>query len=460
MSVKTSRSEAAVSAQGSRGYLALIAGVAALGGLLFGYDTAVISGAVGFLQEHFHLNAGLTGWAASSALVGCIAGATIGGPLSDRFGRKPLLLACALVFAVSGLLTALAAGMGWFVSARFLGGIAIGAVSVVSPLYIAEVAPEAVRGRLVSLYQLAIVTGILLTFFINLLIQRQGNEVWNAAYGWRWMLGSLCLPAALFACLTALIPESPRWLLKMGRAAQAGVILERIGGPAAAAQEMQEIEGSLRMGKSSLRELLAPGYRRALLIGIVLAAACQFSGINAIMYYAPEIFKSIGVGRDAAFTETISVGVVNLLFTFVGIRLIDRAGRRPLLIGGSLVQVLALGAVGLAFAGGRGGPALLLPILAFIAAFAAGMGPVPWVVISEIFPTRIRGQAMSVATLVLWASAFVVSQTFPILHQEIGSAKTFWIYAVCSLAGLMFVLRAVPETKGRSLEEIERAWQG
>ena len=458
MSVKTSCREAA-SVQGNRAYLYLLAGVGALGGLLFGYDTAVISGAVGFLQQHFHLSAGLTGWAASSVLVGAMTGALAGGPLADRVGRKPMLLGCAVLFAFSGVFTALAATLDNYVLARLLGGVAIGAVSVISPLYIAEVAPGRVRGQLVSLYQLAIVSGILVVFFVNLLIQRQGSAEWNAAYGWRWMFGSLTLPALLLFGLSLLIPESPRWLLKVGRPDEAQRILERVGGAAEAGREMQEIEQALGEESGQFTELFGPNYRRALLIGAALAVLCQFSGINAIMYYAPEIFKSSGAGLDISFLQTLLVGIVNLAFTFVAIWLIDRAGRRPLLLAGSAVQVLALFAVGLAFKMGLGGLFLLLPILLFIAAFAAGMGPVPWVVISEIFPTRIRGGAMALATLVLWASDFAVAQTFPLLNAAIGTAWTFWIYAFCSLVGLVFVWNVVVETKGRTLEEIERAWQ-
>jgi SP family arabinose:H+ symporter-like MFS transporter len=444
--------------QGDRSYLFLAAIAAALGGLLFGYDTAVISGAVGFLQKHFQLSAGLTGWAASSALIGCMAGAAAAGPLSDRVGRKPVLFVCALTFAVSGILTALSATLGEFVSMRFLGGFAIGAVSVVSPLYIAEVAPEAVRGRLVSLYQLAIVSGILVVFFVNLMIQHQGDEAWNVAFGWRWMFGSLTFPAALFALLALPIPESPRWLLKSGRADKAQAILERIAGPEGADREMRAIERSLSEESGSLADLLQPGYRRALLIGVALAAICQFCGINAIMYYAPEIFKASGAGSDSAFVQTIAIGVVNLLFTVVAIWMIDKAGRRPLLIVGSIIQALSLIAVGAAFAHGSGGLSLLAPMLLFIAAFAAGMGPVPWVVISEIFPTRIRGGAVSIATLTLWAADFIVSQTFPILNASVGPARTFWLYGICSIIGLLFVAFLIPETKGRSLEDIQNAW--
>ena len=330
---------------------------------------------------------------------------------------------------------------------------------MVSPLYIAETAPERVRGQLVSLYQLAIVSGILVVFFVNLLIQRQGTEAWNVAYGWRWMFGSLALPALLLGGLVLTIPESPRWLMRMGRREAAQTILTRIGG-AAAQRELAEIERTAAAGENGrFAELFAPGFRGALLIGVSLAVLCQGSGINAIMYYAPEIFKASGAGTGSAFTQTLLVGAVNLLFTFAAIRLIDRVGRRPLLLAGSAVQVLALSGVGLAFGLKLGGAFLLLPILLFIAAFAAGMGPVPWVVISEIFPTRIRGAAMAAATLVLWVADFAVAQTFPLLNAGIGPARTFGIYAGCSLAGLLFVWKVVVETKGRSLEEIERAWR-
>ncbi len=439
-------------------YLMLLTVTAALGGLLFGYDTAVISGAVGFLQAHFQLNAGLKGWAASSALIGCIVGAMFGGPLSDKYGRKKMLLLCAGLFAASGIASALPRTLTQFVWARFAGGFAIGAVSVLSPLYIAEIAPEKIRGRLVSLYQLAIVVGILVVFFVNMLIQRLGDETWNVAYGWRWMMGSLTIPSALFGFLLIPIPESPRWLMKVGRKSEAEAVLVRVGGKTAADRELKQIENSLNQEEGRFSELFTGGYSRALIVGVVLAVVCQFSGINAIMYYAPEIFKSIGAGRDSAFAQTVSIGVVNLLFTFVAIWLVDIAGRKALLVGGSIVQVIALVAVGLMFAKGIGGIWLLVFIVLFTGSFASAMGPIPWIVISEIFPTKIRGQAMSVATLVLWSSCYIVSQTFPMLVDTIGNAKTFWIYALCSFAGLIFVIFVVPETKGKTLEEIERSW--
>ncbi|MBL9126702.1 MAG: sugar porter family MFS transporter, partial [Verrucomicrobiales bacterium] len=390
------------------GYVSLISLVAAFGGFLFGYDTAVVSGAIGFLSRHFELSSGMTGWAASSLLVGCMAGAMLGGPVGDRWGRKPSLIACATLFALSSVASALPESLGAFAWARFAGGIAIGAASMLSPLYIAEIAPEKIRGTLVALYQLAIVVGILAVFFVNLQIQRLGNEDWNVTTGWRWMFASLVLPSVLFGGFMALVPESPRWLLRMGRRHEAESILRRIGGPDTARREMESIDAALRQEEGRWSELFTTGYRRALVIGVMLAVFGQFSGINAVMYYAPEIFKSAGAGTDSAFAQTVIVGVVNLAFTFVAIGLVDKAGRRPLLVVGTAVQVASLLWVGWMLASGRGGWGLLAGVLSFVAAFAVAMGPIPWIVNSEIFPTKLRGRAMSMAIFCLWFADWVV----------------------------------------------------
>ena len=440
-------------------YVLLISLVAAFGGFLFGYDTAVVSGAIGFITAHFQLSAELTGWAASSLLVGCMVGAMIGGPMGDRWGRKPSLIFCAALFALSSLASAAPSTLAQFAWSRFAGGVAIGAASMLSPLYIAEIAPEKIRGTLVALYQLAIVVGILVVFFVNLQIQRLGDEAWNTHTGWRWMFASLLLPSVLFGVFLAAVPESPRWLMKMGRPDTARGILERIGGAETAAREMTQIESALREEQGRWSELFTTGYRRALIIGIALAVFGQFSGINAIMYFAPEIFKAAGSGTDSAFRQTVIVGVVNLLFTFVAIGLVDKAGRRPLLIAGTAVQVVALTFVGTMLAGGRSGTPLLAGILVFVAAFAVAMGPIPWIVNSEIFPTKLRGRAMSIAIFCLWFADWVVTQTFPMLREGIGPARTFWVYAACSLLSAVFVIVLVPETKGRTLEEIERSWK-
>jgi SP family arabinose:H+ symporter-like MFS transporter len=330
---------------------------------------------------------------------------------------------------------------------------------MLSPLYIAEIAPEKIRGTLVALYQLAIVIGILAVFFVNLQIQRLGDESWNTRIGWRWMFASLALPSVLFAVCMAFVPESPRWLMKVGRREQAESVLARVGGPESAAREARQIELALQDEEGRWSELFTTGYRRALLVGILLAVFGQFSGINSIMYYAPEIFKAAGAGTDSAFAQTVIVGAVNLAFTFVAIWLVDRAGRKPLLVVGTLVQVISLALVGVMFQSGQSGALLLASILAFVAAFAVAMGPIPWIVNSEIFPTKLRGRAMSVAILCLWLADWIVTQTFPMLRESIGPAKTFWAYAACSLLSTLFVLLMVPETKGRTLEEIEASWR-
>ena len=455
--------------RGSAAYLALIAGSGALGGLLFGYDTAVISGAIGFLKDHFHLAADMTGWAASSLLIGCMFGAAVGGPLGDRFGRKPMLFVCAAIFSLSGIGSGLAPDLTSYTWSRLWGGLAIGAVSVLSPLYIAEISPEKSRGRLVSLYQLAIVVGILVSFFVNLLIQQHGtaqpavlvngvSESWNTAYGWRWMLGVLVLPSLIFGLLLLPLPESPRWLMKRGRRAEAEKTLARISGKEAAARELTQIEEALGEESGKVSELFRGGFGTAMMVGIFLAIFSQFGGINAIMYYGPELFKTAGAGADQAFVSTVILGCVNLLATFGAIALIDKIGRKTLLIIGVSVQVAALALVGTLYHM-QGNPFVLLAaIILFLIGFAASTGAVTWVVISEIFPTRLRGQAMGIAVLFLWGADYVVSQTFPMLVEGIGPANTFYIYGLCAAIGLVFTIFKVPETKGRTLEEIEHSW--
>ncbi len=440
-------------------YLLPLTCAAALGGFLFGYDTAVVSGAIGFLKTHFQLSADLTGWAASSLLVGCMVGAVVAGPVGDRFGRKWSLVFCAALFALSSIASAVPTTLAQFAWSRFAGGVAIGAASMLSPLYIAEISPERYRGTLVALYQLAIVVGILVVFFVNLQIQRLGDEAWNVHTGWRWMFASLTLPSALFAILMACVPESPRWLMKAGRQEQARQVLERVGGRLNAEREVRQIQAALSQEEGRWSELFTGGYARALIIGVLLAVFGQLSGINAIMYYAPEIFKASGSMTDAAFTQTVTVGIVNVIFTFVAIGFVDRAGRKPLLIAGTLFQVVSLLSVGWMFKTGGSGGLLLGGILLFVAAFAVAMGPIPWIVNSEIFPTKIRGRAMSVAILMLWFADFVVTQTFPRLRESIGPAHTFWTYAFFSALSTLFVIAMVPETKGRTLEEIEASWR-
>lgn len=442
------------------GYLLLLTLTGALGGFLFGYDTAVINGANQFLKAYFELDSVGEGLASSSAIIGCIPGALVAGFLSDRFGRKRVLLLAAALYAASALLSAVPRTFDQFLVARFIGGLGIGVSSMVCPIYIAEVAPGPWRGRLGSLFQLGIVTGIFVTLFINARIQTLGDEAWNIASGWRWMLGAELAPALMLAAMQFVVPESPRWLAAAGRENEARTILEKAGGAAHADIELAAVRDALRQEEGRFLELFRGVCRRPMLIAVLLMAFSQFSGINAIMYYSTSIFTTAGVGVADAFTASVLIGLVNVIFTFVAIALVDRVGRRGLLLAGLAIQVVALGAVGLMLQAGASGPALLTAILAFIAAFAMALGPVPWIVCSEIFPTRTRGRAMSVATFTIWTACYLVAQTFPMLRDSavVGPARTFWIYGACSLAALVFVFRMVPETKGRSLEEIEASW--
>ncbi len=434
--------------------------VTALGGFLFGYDTAVINGANQYLKAHFSLDSVNEGFAGASAILGCIPGAMFAGFLSDKFGRKKVLFLCAVLYAVSGLLSAIPRTFGEFLAARFISGLGIGASSMICPVYIAEIAPKEWRGRLGSLFQLGIVTGIFLTLFINLKIQGLGDAAWNAASGWRWMLGMEVLPAVVFIAVLFGVPESPRWLVQAGRDAEAQAVLERVGGPEHAAREIAAVRAVLGEEEGRFAELFHARFRRPLIIAVLMMAFSQFSGINAIIYYSTKIFASAGVGVNNAFTSSAIIGLVNLLFTFVAIAFVDKAGRRPLLLIGLAVQVAALGAVGWMFHTGVHGVGLLVAVISFTAAFAMAMGPISWILCSEIFPTKVRGRAMSVATFTIWTSCYIVAQTFPMLNDNpaIGPAKTFGVYALCSLASFVFVLAMVPETKGRSLEEIEASW--
>jgi len=440
-------------------WLIFVTGVAALGGFLFGYDTAVIAGAIGALRDHFHLTAAQQGWAGASAIYGCLPGALAAGFLADRFGRKRLLLACAVLYAGSGLWSAVAGTFPSFLLSRLAGGLAIGISSMVCPTYIAEISPERRRGFLGTLFQLGIVVGIFLVFFINQQIQAQGDVAWNTSLGWRWMLGSESMPAIVFLGLLAWVPESPRWLALRGDSAAAEAVLARVAGPSEAPRELASILAAGAEGQAPFAALFASAHRRPLTIAVGLAVLSQASGINAIMYYAPEVFKSAGASTNAAFASAVSVGAVNLAFTFVALALIDRVGRRPLLLAGAAVQTFALALVGVSFGAADPGPGTLIAVLAYIAAFAVAMGPIPWVLISEIFPGSIRGRAVAVGVGAIWAACLAVAQSFPVLNEQLGPSITFWIYAGCSLLSLVFVFALVPETKGRRLEDIAASWR-
>jgi len=434
--------------------------VTAIGGFLFGYDTAVINGANSYLKAHLNLTPPQEGLAGASAILGCIPGAMFSGFLSDRFGRKKLLFVCALLYAVSGLLSAIPNTFNQFLAARIISGLGIGASSMICPVYIAEIAPEKWRGRLGTLFQLGIVTGIFLTLFINKVIQGMGDEVWNTSCGWRWMLGMEVVPAIAFIVLLFAVPESPRWLAQKGRDDEARDILTKVDGAEHAAKEMAAIRKAASHETGRFLELFSGSFRKPLMIAVVLMACSQFCGINAIMYYSTKIFAAAGGSTATAFNSSVWVGLINFTFTFVAIGFVDRAGRRRLLLIGTAVQVVALAAVGWMFHAHIQGTPLLVCVVLFIAAFAMALGPVGWLFCAEVFPNKVRGRAMSLAAFTVWVSCYLVAQTFPMLNDNpsFGPAKTFWAYAIISLFTFIFVFVFLPETKGRTLEQIETMW--
>lgn len=456
MSLTTAPSPLAGEARGagSIGFVVLISLAAATGGLLFGFDTAVISGADKFFTREFRLDEGATGWVVGSVLIGCMAGAALAGPASDRVGRKKVMIASAVLFGVSAGWCFVARSAGELAWARVVGGVGVGIASLLSPLYIAEVAPPAARGRLVALQQLAIVVGILAAFATNAVILHTSLADPDK---WRWMLGVAALPSAAYLLLLLPIPESPRWLVQRGRTERATAVLRRTAGDGAA-RELEEIRAAVAAEAGTFSELFTPRLARALLVGVALAVLQQVSGINAIMYYGPRILEQSGLAAGSAFSGAVAVGLVNLLFTLVGMALVDRLGRKPLLVGGAAGMTLSLVAVALAFRANWSGAGLLVPILAYVACFASTTGIVTWAVIAEIFPNRVRGRAMAVAVAALWIACYAVAQTFPILLRRAGPSATFLGYAVMCAVTVAFALLFVPETKGRTLEEIERSW--
>jgi sugar porter (SP) family MFS transporter len=455
------------------GYIWLISISAAMGGLLFGYDWVVIGGAKPFFEPYFHItDPAISGWANSCALIGCFFGAMLTGTLSGRVGRKHLLMISALIFIASSLGNALAGNFTSFIAWRMIGGLAIGLASNLSPMYIAEIAPSSMRGRLVSVNQLTIVVGVLLAQLINWLVvidlpEGATEEVirgsWYGQSAWRWMFGITAVPSALFLLATLLVPESPRWLMGKGRTGEARKVLEKIGGEAYADEALAEIQKSVHAEKDrenvSIRELFSPSLRPVLVLGIVLAVFQQWCGINVIFNYAEEIFSSAGYSLSNVLQNIAWTGSVNLVFTFVALGTVDRMGRRPLMIGGSIGLALVYSALGWCYFSQVTGLPVLLLVLAAIACYAMSLAPVTWVVISEIFPNRVRGKAMSVAIMSLWAACFILTYTFPILNKHLGASGTFWLYAGICVAGAIFIWIKLPETKGKSLEQIENDWK-
>ncbi len=446
--------------------------VAALGGLLFGYDWVVIGGAKPFYELYFDLTSSAqVGWAMSSALLGCLAGSMLSGVLSDRLGRKRLLLAAGFLFTVSAVGTGLSESFNVFILYRLLGGIGIGLASNLAPMYISELAPPALRGKFVSMNQLAIVVGILAAQLTNWLIAQPVAAdataprilaSWNGQVGWRWMFGAETVPAVFFFAAMFFIPESPRWLVKNGKPEAARDILAKVGGADYRDTAFADIQKSLEneINKVDYHELLEPRLLRILLIGVALAVLQQWCGINVIFNYAEDIFSAAGFGVSDILFNIVITGSVNLLFTFIALFTVDRVGRRPLLLIGTAGLCVVFILVGFSYLLQSSGFHVLFLVVLAIGIYGMSLAPVVWVVISEIFPNRIRGAAMSVSVSALWIACFVLTYTFPYLNQGLGAAGTFWVYAGICLVGFWFIKKRLPETKGKSLEEIEKELLG
>jgi sugar porter (SP) family MFS transporter len=447
----TNAHESARAKDGSARYLYLPAAVAALGGLLFGFDTAVINGAIVFLKRQFALTDSQTEFGASSLLLGCVLGASLAAFTSDRFGRKKSLLAAAALFTVSSIGAALPRNITEFVIARVLGGLAIGLASTLSPLYIAEISPARIRGLLVSVNQLAIVTGILLSYSVNYGLTGAGPA------NWRWMFASAAVPSAFFLVTLLSVPESPRWLVQKGRDAEAENILSRIKGREAAQTEIHAIRAAVAEESGNVFDA---AFRKPLVVAVLIGLFSQFTGINTIIYYGSLVFLEHVPNQTAssALFANVMIGAINFIATILGMYLIDRAGRKPLMTSAFAGMGAAL--VGVAASIHFHGPpfAVLLFVLVYVACFAVGIGTGTWVLMSEICPNRIRGRAMSIATLFLWCGTLIVTLTFLSLVRVLTAPGAFLLYAVICVAAVLFVKMAVPETKGRSLEEIESWW--
>lgn len=434
-------------------YVVFLAATAALGGLLFGFDIAIITGAGPFITEYFKLNDLSLGWAFSSLLFGCVIGSLFAGRITDFYGRRRVLLGVALLFALTSVATGEATSFAFFVAARFVGGLAVGGASILSPMYVAEVSPPSLRGRMGALYQLSIVTGVVISYGINYLLRNAG------ASNWRWMFITGVIPSLLFFVLLVRAPETPRYLFMAGRPQEAFAILERISGRETAEFEISEMRAAITERKTPWRALWRPGIRRAVVAGFCLAILIHVSGINTVIDYAPAIFKSAGWKMDAALFSTFIIGLTNFAFTLVSFWMIDRLGRKPLYIAGSLGMAAALLLLAATVLTGQfHGAVVLVLILAYLAFFAACIGPVFWTLVPEIFPNYIRGTAMTVPVLTQWVANAVVVLLFPLAFHQIGKTITFGFLAAMALTQALFMWRYVPETKNMPLEEIEEFW--
>jgi MFS transporter, SP family, xylose:H+ symportor len=451
------------------GYIWGLAISAALGGLLFGYDWVVIGGARQFYESYFNLSSSAqVGWANSCALLGCLLGSLTAGGIAERYGRKPVLLLSAVLFAVSSILTGWSFSFTSFILWRVIGGVAIGLASNVSPLYIAEISPAALRGRLVSLNQFAIVVGILLAQIINWIIARPIplglsssalQQTWNFQYGWRWMFSAVVVPALCFAVAAILLPESPRWLINRKRDAEAVSTLQRIGGKPYAAAEFDRIRSSYDQSveSSSWKELLGPGTRRVFFIAIALAVLQQWTGINILFNYASEIYRSAGYGSNDIFLNIVITGSINLIFTVLAMFLVDSLGRRKLMLLGCIGIALCHLLCAWAYMNGKLGAPVLVLTLGAIGCYALTLAPVTWVLIAEIFPNRVRSQGIAGAVSALWIASFALTYTFPSINSRLGTGGAFISYGMICLMGAVLVFLGVPETRGYTLEQIEAA---
>ncbi len=435
---------------GQRSYIFLISLIAALGGLLFGFDIAIFSGTIPFIKPYYQLTDAQLGWTGSSLYVGCMIGTLFTGFFADRFGRKLPLIISAGIFMISSVLMGWASGYSSLIFWRIIAGLGVGAASMLSPLYIAEVSPASIRGRMVSINQLTIVSGILLAYFSNYILADLENN-------WRWMFTSGAIPAVLFFVCVFFVPESPRWLISKGRIEKAKAVLNKIMGSEKAEQQLKAIQLGIQSEvKGKLADLLKPGITFIVLLGITMAVFQQISGANAVFFYAPIIFEKAGMNVQDQLFQQIMIGAINLIFTLVAMQLVDKLGRKKLMLAGSALMALWLFLVGICFQFGMfEGYYLQFFVLAFIATYASTLAPVTWVLISEIFPTRIRALAVSVSTCMLWVACFALAYEFPVLVERLEAPQTFFLFSFVCLTYFFILCKYAPETKGKTLEQFE-----